>query len=168
MIKDRPKIKIEDNGLDRFLKILAWAGWLLLILLPILYFNDLPDQIPRHYGIDGQADAWAGKNIIWTLPIIGTGLFFLLFYLSKNPHLHNYMKKVTEENAKELYTSSARLLNVLNVIIIYSFSYIAFQSMQDAIGEPSGLGSWFLPVFLILIFGVVGYFYVKSKKAGSN
>ena len=166
MIKDRPKIKIEDNGLDRFLKILAWAGWLLLILLPILYFNDLPDQIPRHYGIDGQADAWAGKNIIWTLPIIGTGLFFLLFFFLFLKRL-SWMK-VTEENAKELYTSSARLLNVLNVIIIYSFSYIAFQSMQDAIGEPSGLGSWFLPVFLILIFGVVGYFYVKSKKAGSN
>jgi hypothetical protein len=39
------------------------------------------------------------------------------------------------------------------------FSFISYRTIQTALGKETGLGKTFLPVFLIVTFGVVIIFF---------
>lgn len=158
----RPKIKIEKTSIDIVTEIIGLIGVVLLIGLPLYYFNTLPETIPRHFGANGEPDGFSGKGIIWALPIIGVLMYVGLFWLNKYPHTFNYPQKVTEENVEGLYTMGTKMIRTLNTIIASVFAYITYSTIQTALGNQNGLGAWFTPVFMLLIFGVTGYFLFKS------
>ena len=62
-----------------------------IILLPIvaglLIWNDLPEQIAIHWGIDGEPDGWGGKNFaIWGIPLILLTLQWIcIFFTAHDP-----------------------------------------------------------------------------------
>ncbi len=157
-LNDRPRINIEKDTLDHIIIGVGWIGWIALILMPIFYYSELPEEIPRHYGLDGQADAWSGKSVIWSLPMIGSILFFGLLILRRFPHILNYPTKITAENAEQQYRMAGRILSITNTLMVLAFSYITFASIQNGLGRMDGLGSWFLPVFVGLILLSIAYY----------
>lgn len=62
------------------LQIIAAAALLLSFLLPLLYYGDLPDQIPQHFNFAGEADIWGSKEIIWGIPLVNLFLFALIAF----------------------------------------------------------------------------------------
>jgi len=150
--------------MDKIIEWLGVLGLIVLIGLPLYYFDQLPETIPRHFGADGEPDAFSGKGIIWTLPVIGFVMYAGLFWLNKNPHIFNYPQKITQENAKRLYTIGTRMIRTLNALITWVFAYITYATVQVAFGNQSGLGTWFLPVFLILTLGTTAYFLFRLMK----
>lgn len=162
---ERPKMKIELEPIDKIIEWLGVLGLVILIGLPLYYFDQLPSTIPRHFGADGEPDAFSGKGIIWTLPVIGFVMYAGLFLLNKNPHIFNYPQKITQENAKRLYTIGTRMIRTLNTLITWVFAYITYATVQVALGNQSGLGTWFLPLFMISTLGITAYFlYMLMKK----
>ncbi|NER16145.1 DUF1648 domain-containing protein [Spongiivirga citrea] len=159
---DRPKIKIEKDVLDVFLETLGLAFIIIILVLPIVYYNQLPEKIPTHFGADGTADDFGSKSSIWLLPILGTVMFFGLFMLNKYPHIFNYPQKITAENAKKQYQNATKLIRFLNTSIALVFAYITYSTINVAIGKQSGLGSYFLIAFLVLIFIPIFYFLYRS------
>ena len=67
---ERPKLKIELAPVDKATELIGIIGLLILIALPIYFFDKLPEIIPRHFAANGEPDGFSGKGIIWTLPII--------------------------------------------------------------------------------------------------
>ena len=70
------------------------AMWLLALLPFILvaaFYARLPDQIPMHWGFDGEIDRYGGKNELWLMAALGP-LFALLFqFLPRlDPKKRNY------------------------------------------------------------------------------
>ena len=165
---ERPRIKIKKTSVDFATEIVGIIGLLLLIGLPLYYFEKLPETIPRHFGANGEADGFSGKGIIWTLPIIGMVMYVGMFWLNKYPHIFNYPQQVTKENAERLYTIGTRMIRTLNSIITCIFAYITYSTIQTSLGNQDGLGTWFTPVFVILIFGVTGYFLYQSMSKKSQ
>ena len=66
-----------------------------------------------------------------------------------------------------------RIFNVLGIIfyasvliliglILIIFSFISFQTIRTATGGAEGLGKAFMPVFLLLTFGVIIIYIVRS------
>ena len=161
---ERPKIKVALEPIDKIIERLGIIGLVILIGLPLFYFDKLPETIPRHFGADGKPDAFSGKGIIWTLPVIGFAMYAGLFWLNKYPHIFNYPQKVTQENAKRLYTVGKRMIRTLNTLITCLFAYITFSTIQVALGNQSGLGTWFLPIFMILTLGTTAYFLSRLMK----
>lgn len=157
-------MKIELESIDKIIEWLGVLGLLILIGLPLYYFNELPETIPRHFGADGKPDAFSGKGIIWTLPVIGLAMYTGLFWLNKYPHIFNYPQQVSQENAKRLYTVGKRMIRTLNTLITCLFAYITYSTIQVALGNQSGLGTWFLPVFLILTLGTTAYFLSRFMR----
>ena len=57
-----------------------------IMLLPFAYlamiYGDLPDQVPTHFNIEGEADDWSAKSTLWIVPalmVFGTyGLMLLI------------------------------------------------------------------------------------------
>ena len=161
---ERPKLKIKLQPIDNVIEWIGILGLVILIGLPIYFYDQLPDIIPTHFGANGEADAFSGKGMIWTLPIIGFVMFMGLFWLNKHPHNFNFPQKVTKENAKRLYTTGTRMIRTLDALITWLFTYITYSTIQVAMGNQSGLGKWFLPVFMISTLGTTAYFLYKSMK----
>ena len=164
-MEERPRIKLELNTVDKAFEII---GWLLIISVwgfTVKNYANLPETIPTHYNGAGQADGFGGKATILTLPLIATVLFVGLTILNKFPHIFNYPINITQDNALRQYTNATRMIRYLKLIIVVIFGLIAFKTIQNANEQADGLGIWFLPMTLGLIFIPLIYFVVKSFKA---
>jgi uncharacterized membrane protein len=161
----RPKLKIRLAPMDKWTEGLGWLGVIALWALVTSAYATLPDTIPVHYNGAGQADAYGTKANLLTLPLVATVLFAGLTLLNRFPHVFNYPTEVTPENAQKLYTSATRLIRYLKLIIVLIFGAIAFRTIRHAQGSTDGLGIWFLPLTLGLIFIPLGYFVVRMIKS---
>jgi uncharacterized membrane protein len=164
-MKERPKLKLELTQADKTVEII---GWLLISAvwgLTVTNYQSLPDIIPTHYNGAGVADGFGDKWMILTLPLIATVLFVGMTILNKFPHIFNYPTNITQDNALRQYTNATRMIRYLKLIIVVIFGLIAFKTIQNANGQADGLGIWFLPMTLGLIFIPLLYFVVKSYKA---
>ncbi len=160
----RPKIKLELTTADKTVEVFGWLLVFTVWVLTITNYSNLPDTIPIHYNGAGQADGFGGKETILTLPLIATILFFGMTLLNKFPHLFNYPTNLTQDNAFRQYTIATRLIRYLKLIIVFIFGLITFKTIQHSNGESDGLGIWFLPLTMGLIFIPMTYFLIKSFK----
>lgn len=162
---NRPKITISKEPFDVVIEMTGWLFLILLVIYPFFYFGSLPTSIPIHFGPDGQPDDYGNKIFIFLLPAIGLGLYLLLISVNRYPHTFNYPKKITPENAAYQYRVATQMIRLLNTVIIIGFAYINYAIVQHALGHTGGLGKLFMPLFLLAVFGVIGYgLYAALKK----
>lgn len=63
--------------------LLTSAGILLPMLVGVLLWNQLPDTMPLHWGISGNADGWGSKAVaVFVLPLIFLALHFLCLFIT--------------------------------------------------------------------------------------
>lgn len=160
---ERPVIKLIKRPQDLALEIATLCGVLLLIGLPVLFYAELPETIPTHFNGKGIADGHGARSTLLMLPIMGTIMSLGLYALNRVPHIFNYPVEITEENAEKHYRNGTSLIRWLNLIIVFSFAYIEWRVIDSASHEQGTLGNYFLPVFLIAIFGVIAVFFWKSR-----
>lgn len=159
--EERPVLKIKRTLTDKLLEVGGWVILALLWVVLILKYTNIPDTIPTHYNITGKPDGFGNKTTIFLLPILGTILFVGMTILNNFPHIFNYPTKITNQNAERQYTIATKLIRYLKFIIILTFSTIVFMVFLSANDQLSGLGIWFIPVFLGLIFIPLIYAIVK-------
>ena len=130
----------------------------LTILLPIIFWSKIPDEIPMHYNAAGVVDNWSDKSSLILL-------FFAVLMLMGVMSIAVYVVRVNMESkhSKEAEKSTMRLaypiVVIMNLIVQIMFAYITFCSVTS---RP--LGSLFLPVFLIATFAPLGYLVYKCAK----
>ncbi|MGY6561188.1 MAG: DUF1648 domain-containing protein [Luteibaculaceae bacterium] len=159
---DRPRITLNLSIAD---KVAEGFGWILLCtiwILTVLNYQALPEIIPIHYNAAGVPDGFGKKATILMLPLVATGLFLGLTVLNKYPHVFNYPIEITQENALKQYTSATRLLRYLKIILLLIFGGILLETIGYAHGKADGLGTWFLPLTLGLIFIPIVYVVFKA------
>jgi len=161
-MEEQPKIKLELTTIDKTLEILGWISILAIWVLTITNYTNLPDTIPIHYNGAGHADGFGRKGNILILPLISTVLFIGMTILNKLPQVFNYPTDITKDNALRQYTNATRMIRYLKVIIVVIFGVIVLQTIRNANGQTSGLGVWFLPLTLGLIFVPLTYFLIIS------
>ena len=124
----------------------------------------LPDQIPTHFGLNGEPDSWGSKNSIFLAPAILCGVGFLLFILFQNLGKVDPKFNQTPENAyifRDFSYGITAFLSILSLIIIqaaatpefnidkYLFSFIglsfaAFGSYMPKL-QPNYFAGFRLP-----------------------
>jgi uncharacterized membrane protein len=160
--KERPKLKIQLTLSDKVLELLGWGVLLALWVWTGTSYSSLPDSIPTHFNAAGEADGFGRKASIVGLPLIATLLYIGLTLLNRFPHIFNFPTPITPDNALSQYTNATRMIRFLKLILVVVFAGISFQTIQQANGTGEGLGLWFLPLTLVLIFMPLLYFVVKS------
>ena len=161
-MKENPKI--ETTKADKFLEIIGLISVVGLWCIIIINYTKLPEIIPTHYNGMGEPDGFGEKSDILILPIIATIMFIGLTKLNEYPHIFNYPTKITKENAVKQYTNATRMIRILKLVIVFIFGLIAFQTIRFANGQTDGLGKWFLPMTMGLIFIPLIYFITKAFK----
>lgn len=161
-MKNRPKLNLRLSAMDLSLEILGWTAIIGIWVLTLMHYSKLPDTIPIHYNASGEPDGFGGKGHILSLPIVSTILFLGITILNKFPHIFNYPTEITPENALKQYTNATRLLRYLKLIIAIIHGSIVYQTIRTTIGKTDGIGGWFLPLALGLIFLPLTFFVIKS------
>lgn len=160
----RPVLKIPLAAQDQWLNRIGVAIVLVLIVVPILIYGDLPEEIPTHFGANGKPDDFNQKSHIFVLPCVALLLFVGLYWLAYQPHLYNYTVKITEENAERQYKNASRMMRFLNLSVLLLFAYIEASTISTAMGYSAGLSAWFLPAILVLMVGLPIFFIAKSSQ----
>jgi uncharacterized membrane protein len=166
-LEERPKLKVQLTPSDKVLELLGWGVLLALWIWTGTSYSNLPDTIPTHFNAAGEADGFGRKASIVGLPIIATLLYIGLTLLNRFPHSFNFPTPVTQDNALPQYTNATRMIRYLKLILVLVFAGISFQTIQQANGTGEGLGLWFLPLTLALIFMPLIYFVIKSVQANN-
>jgi uncharacterized membrane protein len=152
---------------DYLMEVIAAAGLIIMFLLPAMYWNELPDIIPRHFNSAGEPDGYGSRSVIWVLTIVAFVLYAGLTVLNRFPHIFNYPVRITEENADKIYTLGTRLLRIVKTIMIIIFVMITYRTISIAMGENERLGQYIIPVIMIsmalpIIFVVYRIFRNKN------
>jgi uncharacterized membrane protein len=167
-MEKRPKMKLALKTVDKIFEIVGWGFTIMIWVLTITTYSNLPETIPTHYNGAGQADGFGGKATILTLPLIATILFIGLTVLNKFPHVFNYPTEITQDNAFRQYIYATRLIRYLKLIIVFIFGLIEFKTIQNANGEADGLGVWFLPLTMGVIFIPMIYFILNHSSLNND
>ena len=161
----RPKLKIELTRIDYLIESIGLIGLVILVILPVYFYHELPIQIPKHFNLLGEVDAYGNRNIIWLLPAIGLFFYIGFTFLAKIPFAYNYPVKITEENAEKMYTLGAKTIRILKVTIILSFTFLNYKTITIALNHSTEIGKFYLPVFLIVIIAYLATMIYKMIKA---
>jgi len=135
--------------------------------LAIYFYLNLPIIIPIHFNLKGEVDNYGNKYSILFMPLIATVIFFGITFLNKYPHVFNYMKKITSENAIQQYSIATKMLRLLKLSILLIFTIITVSMYLIGTGTIRTLSIWILPVILGLIFIPLAISISKSIKSQS-
>lgn len=163
---DRPKLTITKTKSEWFWDIVGYSCYIGSIILLIIIWSKLPQEVPVHYNALGEVDRWGSKLELLILPIIGAFLLLMMQALEKYPEIHNYPKRLTEENAEQFYLNSRKMMNQLKNICLIVFSFITFESISIALEWGNGFGVWSLPLLIIgagipIVIGIVRQSKIK-------
>lgn len=163
---NRPKIQIPKTALDHLLEALPFILVVIEFYFIIHHYAELPDSMPRHFDGSGQPDAYGDKTGLWFPPIISLFLVAGMIYLTRFPHILNYLVEITEENAAVQYRLSQQMLRLLALVIAALFLYITVSTIYTGTGQWNGTGMWFMPVFILAMMGtLIPYLILSSKNA---
>ena len=130
--------------------LLTAAITLLPILLGLLLWNQLPDKLPTHFGVDGAADGFSGKGFaVFGLPLLMLffhGVIFFATRLDKQNRGHN-------EKVLNLVGLIFPTMSIVNSVVIYSL----------ALGKELNLTMLLFPL-LGLLFIAIGNWLPKIKQ----
>jgi len=163
MRSKRPIIDIVPSSYDMIMEAISVIATLVLFGITAYNYNSLPDQIPIHFNLKGEADAWGDKITIFILPVIGLLLFAGFRTMYAKPHKFNYLKTITKENAERQYTIAIRMMKTLVAIILIMFVFIVRSIIQGAQNGTDSLGISFMVISVGAIFGCITYYMRQAS-----
>lgn len=163
MNNNQPKIDIPKSLFERLFDGVAFVFLVISISYLISQYGALPDKVPAHFNGAGEVDRFGNKIELIMLPIIALVMWIGMTVLERYPHTFNYMN-LTKDNAEAQYKNGRLMMNVLKNEVVLLFSYLTYQTIQISKGLAEGIDSFFMPVFLIVIFGSIAFFFVRMLR----
>lgn len=157
-------IKTLDLNRERWEKILDYSLFLFVLFQIVIIsfnWNSLPETIPTHFNIRGEADGYGGKGILLLFPILSVAIYFLMSIAYKWPQFINIPWSLTKENIIRQIRLVWRMLLYLKIAVMLIFSYLTYQMIQIALHNEQFLGHFFLGI-VIFKLGVIIWYFRKS------
>lgn len=158
-----PDIKIELTNFDKLLEGAAFIGMLATLIIPIIYWNSLPQKMPMHFNAAGEPDAFGEKIYVWILPAVSLFTYLLMTFINKNPKNFNYPVKITPSNAESKYRNALMMNRWLKAIIMFLLAYMIFMGIQVGLGNSVGMGNYFVYVFIAIVCAPIAYYGFLKK-----
>jgi hypothetical protein len=151
----RPKLKIALPFFYKLLETISLMCVLVLVAIPIYYWNQLPAQIPINGG------KTASRAIELLLPVFGVIIYISILLLKKIPHHFNYVVKITQQNAAYQYSLGLKLMVWMNLLTLAMLAIGNYSSIQSALNSSNPIGEWI--IFGLLAWMIVLTIYIVKK-----
>ena len=156
--ENKEKVQRLCKILQRFTLLLG----IITIILPIVFWNRIPEVIPSHYNAAGIADQYSDKGIlIFLLFMVALlmGIMSIAVYYVKQEMTSKYAKEASASQMGAAYI----MLVLMNFSIQCIFAYITYCSATS-----NELGSFFLIFALILVFVPIVVFVIYGYQNGKK
>ena len=144
---------------DRLLELIGILALVFMIGMPILYYGELPDIIPRQFGFDGVPDGEGSKSVIWWVLLIGMLMYAALLLLER--FIRKNQKILQDEITDELEGQRIIMVQWLQFIRLFLtclFAYMIYALISTANGQIDGFHPFFIPIVIGVILGSTLYF----------
>jgi uncharacterized membrane protein len=163
-MEQRPIIAPPLKPMDMIMEIASGMTLIVFWAFTLNIYQHSPDIIPIHFDVVGNPDQYGAKTTLFILPALGTLIYLGMTVLNRYPHTFNYPAKITAENAATQYALATRLIRFLKLATILVFLFINYKMARIATGKATGLGWWFLPLALGLVFIPIVFYLRQSTK----
>jgi uncharacterized membrane protein len=160
----KPNVNIVSRLHHRLTEAIALIMILVNTGLVLGYYSRLPQTIPIHFNVSGEADAYDDKSMLLYLAGAAVVMFLILGFLGRVPRLFQYPFRITPENAKRQYENAAAMLRLMNIVIASMFAYISYATIAISLGTMKGLGAWCLPTMVMVVMTTSMFFLYRAYK----
>ena len=152
------------------LEVLAAIGVLVSLGYTFSMLSALPAEIPSHFNLLGEPDAWTqNTGVVLILPAVAVLIYALCTLAVRYPHRMKYPWAITAENATSSYRMTHQIVLIEKVVIVWMLAYLSWTTIQsalsggDVINESILFGFIFLAVFAPGVI-LVSHFSAISKR----
>ena len=149
--------KSKFDKVINILSIVCLAGTTFFLFAK---WGKIPQEIPGHYNAAGEIDSMTGKGSLFVLLLVGWVLYIGISVIEQFPRIWNTGVEVTEENKERVYRILKDLLGTVKLEMAGVFSFLTIYSVNG-----KNLPGFFLPVFLVVVFGSLIYHIIRLVKA---
>ena len=156
--ENKEKVQRLCKILQRFTLLLG----IITIILPIVFWNRIPEVIPSHYNAAGIADQYSDKGILIFLLFMVAflmGIMSIAVYYVKQEMMSKYAKEASASQMSAAYI----MLVLMNFSIQCIFAYITYCS-----ATARSLGRFFLIFALVLVFVPIVVFVIYGYQNGKR
>lgn len=129
-----------------------------------MIWSSVPPKIPTHFNWSGNPDSWGTKGAVPLMLYVTLFIFIVMSFLSRFPKAINFPIPVNEDKAKSHLQLRFSLILWTKAELILFTSYIGIQGIRVALGQAAGLGSWLIPIILMVLFATIVVFIYRVNK----
>lgn len=163
MQTEKPELDIEKLAVAKVFDVLVVALFAAALVYLIVQWNQLPDEIPAHFGGDGEVDRYGSRAELLLLPVIGLIMWVGMSVLEKYPHTYNYIN-LRPDNKEIQYRYGILFMNVIKNLSTLLFVFLIWQMTDIAMARIDSLNMPIFITLLVLLFGSIGFYLYKVMK----
>ena len=159
------KWKLPKSKLRTTLNFITLATLVSAIIYGIIVYQKLPEKIPTHFNMKGEADNWGGKGSIFMVPLTLSSSILIAYLISRFGHyLHS--KELTKAD-KLIFINNSIYKAMLNVIIALTSFYSVWMMYRLALGkyafEPWGFIFLLGGIIFVVVLLVIKNYQIKKR-----
>jgi uncharacterized membrane protein len=160
----RPRINIELMLFDYIIEAMSLLFVTATIVAFILCWVMLPEIVPIHYNLAGEADGFGSKTENIVLPLMGVFTYVGLTVLNRYPHIFNYPVEVTEENASYLYRTAKRMIRSLKLLFcLLMFCLVVHQLFVVTNHHAERAMNILINIFIVSLIILPVYYNIRYR-----
>jgi len=164
-VKKQPKLEMPRTGLEICCEAVAAITGAFVFIYLSATWTTLPEKVPTHFNFAGTPDQWGSKYMLLLLVGVTFVIYVGLSILSRFPHIYNYPFAITDENRQRQYLLARQMLTTLKAELVCVFVFMTWQTVSVARGRAADLTGWFIPVFLVVVFGTMIIYFIRAHRS---
>jgi uncharacterized membrane protein len=142
-------------------ELIAVAGLVFAAMVVADFYSRLPERIATHFNGEGVANGFGARSTLWVLVGIAFLLYAALSAISLAPRVVSVKRPLAPERERVVLAESMAMVGWIKAEMCWMFAYLCLAMVRNGMGLQLGIGAWFLPVTLLVVFGTCGFYLVR-------
>jgi uncharacterized membrane protein len=130
--------------------------------------TSLPELVPTHFGLNGNADHFGPRNTLYFLPFISLFTYLILVVARFDARIINIPVAITEKTAPSLFPIALQMVTLVQLILISFFGCMLYQTAQVALSRQPGLSIGVVAGFVIALVTVLVTYISRMRRLASG
>lgn len=152
---------------NRFLNWLDYTMLGLMFILPVLFWNQLPDKVPLHFNGRGEPGNYNPKYFVFMWGLFATGLYSFMRLMSMvSPEGYNFPFKITPKNKSTQYRLIQICIRVLATNLVVIMALTMSSTVIWSVTEINYLETpnFFPTLLIVLLAGPLVWYLFQAFK----
>ena len=146
-------------------ELIALAGLVFTVAVVADFYSRLPERIATHFNGAGVANGFGARSTLWVLVGIAVLLYAMLSVINWVPRIVSLKRPLAPELESRVLAESMAMVGWVKAAICWMFAYICLAMVRNGMGLQVGLGTWFIPVTLVVVFGTCVFYLTRISGA---